>query len=116
MDIFLTEHFKQNAHKLNRKFPHLKDDLFEALDLFDEKKSIYIGRSIYKIRVKSRDINKGKSGGLRCYIYCSIKADLLVPLCIYFKSEQESIVPSELEMHFDYGISELIAKFGLDFF
>jgi len=40
---------------------------------------------------------------------------LLAPLCIYFKSEQESIAPSELEMHFDYGISELIAKFGFDF-
>jgi len=92
---------------MKSKFPNLREDLYAALKNFDKKSSIYIGRSIYKIRIKSQDLNKGKSGGLRCYIYLMNTNNAIIPLCIYFKSAQESITPSELEKHFVNGINEL---------
>lgn len=37
---------------------------------------------------------------------------IIVPLCIYYKNEQDSISPSELEQHFDCAINEL-KRFGI---
>lgn len=107
MKPFLTNYFKKQIKKLESKLPHIRDDLFEKLDSFVPTNEIHIGKSIYKIRIKSRDLNKGKSGGLRSYIYAYRKKDLLVPLCIYFKSAQESINKKELEIHFDNTSEEI---------
>jgi len=107
MKILLTGYFKKMAHKMKNKFPNLREDLYDALKNFNKNSSIYIGRSIYKMRIKSQDLNKGKSGGLRCYVYLMNRKDALIPLCIYFKSERESITPAELETHFINGINEL---------
>lgn len=86
---------------MKRKYPHVKEDTFIVLKSVDLKNEISIGRSIYKVRVKSHDISKGKSGGFRAYVYFYAKKDLLVPLCMYMKSEQESITENELKYHFD---------------
>ena len=112
MKFYITKHFIINSTKLAKKFPNLKNDLISALNNFKNINANSIGRSIYKIRIRSSDLNKGKSGGLRCYIYLMTKNDTLVPLCIYFKSEQDSISPSELEKHFDITINELHNRFG----
>ena len=45
-------------------------------------------------------MKKGKSGGFRSYLFLYLKKDILVPLCIYPKSETESITENELEYHF----------------
>lgn len=107
MQIFFSNHFKKQIKKLQNKFPHIKNDLLKNLNAFVPANEIHIGKSIYKIRIKSRDLNKGKSGGLRSYIYLYRKRNLLAPLCIYFKSEQESINQKELEMHSRQTIEEL---------
>lgn len=108
MQIFFTEHFKNQLKKLKKKYPHAKEDLLQELDTLDLKNEISIGRSIYKIRIKSTDMQKGKSGGFRSYIYFYVKKDLLVPLCIYTKSERESISENELQYHFDQTIEEIV--------
>lgn len=36
--------------------------------------------------------------------------DLLVPLCMYAKSEQESITETELQYHFDRTIEEIVLQ------
>lgn len=77
------------------------------IDKLDLENEIYIGKAIYKIRVKSTDNNKGKSGGLRSYIYLYRKKDLLVPLCIYPKSAKENITENELKVYVDLAIQEL---------
>ncbi|MDD3861741.1 MAG: hypothetical protein PHP74_02520, partial [Candidatus Gracilibacteria bacterium] len=100
MQFLFTNHFKKQIKRLQEKFPKLKKDLIEELKSFELKQWIYIGKSIYKIRIKSSDQNRGKSGGLRSYAYFYIKKDLLVPLCIYSKNEVSSISQNELEYHF----------------
>lgn len=104
---YLTKHFKKQIKKLENKLPHIKDDLFEKLNSFTIENEIYIGRSIYKIRIKSRDLNKGKSGGLRSYIYVYRKKNLLIPVYLYFKSDQESLSQKELEFHFNKTTEEI---------
>lgn len=105
--IFFTEHFKRQLKKLKKKFPHVKKDLLDVFESFRIENEISIGRSIYKIRVGSHDMKKGKSGSFRCYIYLYQKKELLVPLCIYIKSEKETLTENELTYHFGKTIEEV---------
>ncbi|MFA6305456.1 MAG: type II toxin-antitoxin system RelE/ParE family toxin [Candidatus Gracilibacteria bacterium] len=108
MKIFFAEHFKNQLRKLKKKYPKVKDDILQKLENLNLKNEVYIGHSIYKLRIKSSDQNKGKSGGFRSYIFLYLKKDLLVPLCIYAKSENESISENELKYHFDNISAELL--------
>ncbi|MBI4235524.1 hypothetical protein HY604_04460 [Candidatus Peregrinibacteria bacterium] len=81
-----------------------------VIEAFDPQNEIAIGRSIYKIRIPSTDMQKGKSGGFRSCIYLYLKKTMLVPLCIYPKSETESITENELKYHFDRTIEELMSQ------
>lgn len=108
MQILFSEHFKKQLKKLKKKYPHVKDDLLNYLKKFDHNNEISIGRSIYKVRIASQDMNKGKSGGFRSYLYVYLKKDLLLPLCIYPKSETGSITENELKYHFDQTIQEIL--------
>ncbi|MBI2464206.1 hypothetical protein HYV57_04580 [Candidatus Peregrinibacteria bacterium] len=111
MKIFFTEHFKRQLKKLKKKYFHVKEDFLKEMDFFDINRSISIGRSIYKIRIRSNDISKGKSGGFRCYLYLYMKKNVLVPLCIYAKSDIDTLTDNELQYHFNQVISEILAKF-----
>lgn len=110
MRIFFSEHFKKQLKKLKKKYPHTKEDLLNSINSFNAKNEISIGKSIYKIRIPSKDMKKGKSGGFRSYIYLYLKKELLVPLCIYPKSETESITENELKHHFDQTIEEILSR------
>lgn len=108
MKIFFTEHFKRQLKRLQKKFSHTKEDLLERLENLRIENEISIGRSIYKIRISSRDMKKGKKGGFRAYIYFYVKKNLLLPLYIYAKSEKETISENELQYHFDQTIREVV--------
>ncbi|OGJ52382.1 hypothetical protein A2335_03630 [Candidatus Peregrinibacteria bacterium RIFOXYB2_FULL_32_7] len=113
MQIFFSKNFKQQLKKLKKKFPNIKNDLLEKLSWLNFENEIYIGKSIYTIRIKSSDQNKGKSGGFRVYIYFYIRKNLLVPLCIYSKSDKENISENELQYYFDQTIEEMLQRFLL---
>jgi mRNA-degrading endonuclease RelE of RelBE toxin-antitoxin system len=110
MQILFSGHFKKQLKKLKKKYPQVKEDLLDVIEIFDPKNEISIGRSIYKIRIPSSDMQKGKSGGFRSYLYLYIKKDLLLPLCIYPKSETESITENELKYHFNQTIQEILEQ------
>ena len=93
-----------------KKYPHAKDDLFRMVNSFDPNNAISIGRSIYKIRIASSDMRKGKSGSFRSYLYLYMKKNLLLPLCIYPKSETENITENELQYHFDQTAQEILGQ------
>jgi mRNA-degrading endonuclease RelE of RelBE toxin-antitoxin system len=110
MQILFSTHFKKQLKKLKKKYPQLKSDLLDTVEKFDPKKETSIGRSIYKIRIPSSDMNKGKSGRFRSYFYLYVKKTLLLPLCIYPKSATESITENELKYHFDQTIQEVMKQ------
>ncbi|MBU0667848.1 hypothetical protein KJ951_02420 [Patescibacteria group bacterium] len=110
MKIFFTGHFKNQLKKLMRKFPCVAEDLLNLLDSLDIEKEISIGKSIYKVRIGSSDMKKGKSGGFRAYIYFYRLKKILVPLCIYAKSEQVIVSENELQYHIDKMNEELFGE------
>ena len=112
MKIFFTGHFRQQLKKLMKKFPHAADDLLDVLEKLNLENEVSIGKSIYKVRIGSTDMKKGKSGGFRAYIYLYRRKELLVPLCIYAKTEQVAISENELQYHVDKMNEELLGKAG----
>ena len=107
MKVYFTEHFRKQLKRLSKKFPKVKDDLLETVENLEIEKEVKIKKSIYKVRIKSSDMNKGKSGGFRSYIYLQRDADGLIPLCIYFKSETESISDGDLQNHIEMTSREI---------
>lgn len=101
MKVYLTEYFKRQLKELQKHYPHIGGDLLNALSHLDLKTAVHIGRCIYKIRIKSRDLQKGKSGGFRSYIYVYQESSGAIPLCVYAKSQKESISENELQYHID---------------
>lgn len=110
MRIVITNHFFSQLKRLKKKYPNIKEDLLKTLKVFNPKNEIHIGESVYKIRIKSTDINKGKAGGLRAYIYICTYNNLVAPLTIYSKSEKENLSVNELRYHFDKTSFELIRR------
>lgn len=106
--IFFSQYFKKQLKQLKKKYLNIKVDLLKRLKNLNIENEISIGHCIYKIRIASRDMKKGKSGGFRAYIYLYVKKDLLVPLCIYAKSEREAITEDELRYHFNKNIEEVV--------
>jgi hypothetical protein len=67
--------FDDCAKRLSKKYPSLKIELSDLINLLEEKPltGTPIGKGCYKIRLKIRSKGKGKSGGARVityHIYC----------------------------------------------
>ncbi|MFA6111399.1 MAG: type II toxin-antitoxin system RelE/ParE family toxin [Candidatus Latescibacterota bacterium] len=51
---------------------------------------------VFKIRVPSRDMQRGTRGGYRVVYYARLREDLVFLLTIYAKSQREDIRPDEI--------------------
>lgn len=114
MKIFFSHSFKAQLKKLKKKYPHIKNDLLEKLKTLHLKNEIHIGNSIYKVRIKSSDQNKGKSGGFRSYIYLYRKNNLLVPLSIYHKNQRENMSDNEIQYLLEKITEEILSQLSGD--
>lgn len=63
--IIPTENFLKDVKSLSKKYKRIKDDIDKLSDFIQEnpKDAIHMGKGIYKIRLKSTDMKKGKRGG-----------------------------------------------------
>jgi mRNA-degrading endonuclease RelE of RelBE toxin-antitoxin system len=100
-EIIPLPEFERQVKRLRKKYRHIKKDL---LDL--EKVLLANPRAgdsipglrgkVYKLRLASSDLERGKSGGFRV-IYCFIQPDNnIYLLTIYPKSETENIRVAEI--------------------
>jgi len=101
-EIYLPQTFQKCVTRLKKKFPHIKDDLsplFQNLQNNPEAGDPIPGwhRKIWKVRVSSRDLKRGKSGGFRVIYAWTAGQPILYPLFIYFKGEKEDITKAEIE-------------------
>ena len=97
--IIPSDEFKKNVKALQKRYRSIKEDI-EVLveELFQNPYTgIKLGRNTYKIRIKNRDNNKGKSGGYRIITYIVEENKKIFLVSIYSKSEQDSIFDTELK-------------------
>ena len=99
--IQFTDVFKRQVRDLAKRYRKIKLDIqpiFEKLkngELIGEQiqKTSY---TVFKVRVKNSDIQKGKSGGYRVIYYVNSSTNILCIL-IYSKSEKDNVTATEIK-------------------
>jgi len=101
-EAYLAETFQKCIKILKKKYRNVKDDLMNVIQQLEEDPSIGDPipgwkKEIWKIRVASSDIKKGKRGGFRL-IYLWKAGDFRVYLlAVYFKGGKEEISKTDID-------------------
>jgi len=98
VNIKTTDIFEKSFKKLLKKDKNLLKE-YEIL-LIDLQNNPYLGKSLgsgkYKIRIKNKSNNKGKSAGYRVITYTQIE-ETLVLVYIYSKSQTENVISEKID-------------------
>src|SRR5665213_1135274 len=83
--------FEKQAKRLIKKYPSLKNELFELVQALKEnpEQGTAIGKSCYKIRISIASKGKGKSGGARIITNFVVTHNSVYMLSIYDKADNE---------------------------
>jgi mRNA-degrading endonuclease RelE of RelBE toxin-antitoxin system len=98
--IFPLLPFEKQLKRLVKKYPSLKKEYLELIELLEENpiQGDPIGSNCYKIRIAIASKGKGKSGGARVIANIIVEDKLVYLISIYDKSEQTNISDKELKM------------------
>lgn len=91
--------FEKNLKKLVKKYPSLKQEYVQLLQLLKEnpEQGSPIGKNCYKIRISIASKGKGKRGRARVVTNFVVSANIVYLLSIYDKSDKDNLTDSELE-------------------
>jgi mRNA-degrading endonuclease RelE of RelBE toxin-antitoxin system len=102
VQIELTPECQQNLKELAKRYRSIRSDLQDVLQVLqtgdfigDRLTGIGKGYVVLKVRVKNRDIQKGKSGGYRLIYQIESPVSILL-LTLYPKSDREDITAQEV--------------------
>ncbi len=100
IEVRLSRRFIKDSKQLQKKYRHLADDVEGLIAQLERGETPGdplqgIGIRAYKVRLKSSDVERGKSGGFRVIYYIRVE-NTVVLLTIYIKSEQENILSAEI--------------------
>jgi mRNA-degrading endonuclease RelE of RelBE toxin-antitoxin system len=101
-DVHLTETFQKSIKALKKKYPHVKDDLLGQIKTLEEGPSAGDpipgwNKEVWKARVASSDVKKGKRGGYRLIYFWKTGEMKVYLLVAYFKGEKAEITKKEIE-------------------
>ncbi len=98
--IEFTPTFKRNLRALAKKYRHIRSDVQPIIErlqsgvvLGDQVPGV--GHTIFKVRVRNSDIQKGKSSGYRVIYYLK-SGDNIILITIYSKLDQGDISPRRI--------------------
>lgn len=95
----ITQYFLEQIGDYKKRFPDIKKDIYFAMKKFDVRTSQFLGNKLYKVRVNSSNLEKGKSGGFRLIILLFRNDNVLVPITLYFKGDKKDISRDEMKAH-----------------
>jgi len=101
-EVYLAETFQKCIKILKKKYRKIKDDLRNVIERLEEEPSIGDpipgwNKEIWKIRVASSDVEKGKRGGFRLIYLWKAGEFKVYLLSVYFKGEKEVVSKKEIE-------------------
>ena len=103
----ILPHFKRQLKRYLKKYRHLKEAVISILEDFNTRQHVHIGSNVYKVRLHTKDIPRGKSKSFRLLVFVVEIEKYLVPICIYFKGDQEDITKKEINDHLEMILFEL---------
>ncbi len=98
--IEYTSEFKRNIRQLSKKYQSIQSDIQNIIDElqfgnFLGEQVPGTGFTIYKVRVRNSDNQRGKSGGYRVIYFLKQRSSIIL-VTIYSKSEQSDISMKEI--------------------
>jgi mRNA-degrading endonuclease RelE of RelBE toxin-antitoxin system len=95
--VVIASHFARDLRRMEKKYRHVGDDSVKLIDQLADGETPGdqvpgVGYPVFKVRLGSSDMQRGKSGGFRVIYYLQL-ADRVVLLTIYAKAQQENIDP-----------------------
>lgn len=100
--LYPLPEFTREVDRLKRKYSHIEDDLQNFYQEFLNNPILMadalpgFGRKLWKARVGSTDMQRGKSGGFRIiFHFDESRPETVHLLSIYPKSERKDLSPSE---------------------
>ena len=103
----ILPHFKRQLKRYHKKYRHLKEAVISILEDFDKRQHVHIGSNVYKVRVHTKDIPRGKSKSFRLLVFVIETEKYLVSVCVYFKGDQGDITKKEVNDHLEMILFEL---------
>ena len=105
IQIKLSPTFQRRIRDLAKRYRSIREDLEPVLGQLQT--GILLGdpiagfnNSLFKVRVRNHDIQKGKRAGYRLIYYLQT-GNTIVLMTIYSKSDQSDVTPAELRKIFD---------------
>ncbi len=100
IQIEFTPEFKRNLRALAKKYRQIRSDIQPVVDSL--QKGDFVGDQIkgaeytvFKVRVKNSDIQKGKSSGYRMIYYLKTPTKIIL-ITLYSKLEQTDITAKQI--------------------
>ena len=93
--------FNRNLRSLAKKYRSIREDIQPVIQQLEQGELPGdpipgVGYAVFKLRVRNRDIQKGKSGGYRLVYYVKTETRIIL-LTLYSQSEQIDIAADELQ-------------------
>ncbi len=100
-NVHLTDTFQKSLKALKKKYPGIKEDLAGCIEALENDPSVGDAipgwnRVLWKVRVASSDVKKGKRGGYRVIYFWSPETTNVFLLVVYFKGEKVEISKKEI--------------------
>ncbi len=105
--IVFLPYFKRQLKPLVKKHRGLKNSVIEAVDAFDPSRHAHLGSDVYKVRIGTPSLRRGKGESFRLILLVVEVDGLLVPVTIYFKGERQTLTQKELDDHIQHVTLEL---------
>lgn len=97
--IVITDDFSRQFKELKKKYVSAPTDLVVLLAELQENPQAgeSLGRGCYKVRVRIKAKNTGKSGGARAITCVKLVGEVIYLLAIYDKADRETISDKEID-------------------
>jgi len=95
VEIQVTLEFKWSLRKLAKRYRNIRSDIQPVIEQLQAGSILGdpipgIGYTVFKVRVKNSDVQRGKSGGYRFIYYFKTSTHILL-VTLYSKSDQGDV-------------------------
>ena len=99
-EVMAVEYFRRKLKKLSKKYRRIGEDYKSLIETLENNPSEGdaipgFGNKIYKIRMRSSNMKRGKRGGFRVIYYLS--DHIVYLLTIYAKAKKEEVSVKEIK-------------------
>ena len=100
ISVHFTPEFKRNLRALSKKYRHIRLDIQPIIEQLQGSNFVGdqisgTGYTVFKVRVRNRDIAKGKRSGYRFIYYLKTSTEVIL-ITIYSKTEQSDVATSQI--------------------